>query len=135
MKESGSPKVTVATQTVVYTPDDLAMNGVLYGIIEQVYVPATPLDISMCGIWSIYILVTGGGNVNLTLKVMEETNEANILASFIVSAAITAGAYRMFTFGPVGSTVVVVPARLVRFGVWGAAAGGNVTMRLFGRTS
>jgi len=136
MRESGSPKVAVATVTEVYTPDDLGMNVVAYPVFpENVYAPAIPIDVSRCSIWSIFILVTGGGNVTLTLKVMEETIETNILASFTVSAAITAGAYRHFTFGPVGSTVPVVPARLVRFGVGGAAAGGNVTMRLYGRTA
>lgn len=131
-----------ATQTqrqgqLVYTPADLGW--VALGYSNPAPAASNVVQITGYGSWSLYVLVTAGGQSTLNIVVRDETNTIDLgaagppAATFQVSATITAGAYRSFTFGPAGSTVPLV-ADWIYFTIQAAAGqNGNVTMHLFGR--
>ena len=129
-RASGSPRVAVTVSQLIHTPDDMEWNARAYGLVEEVR-PLLPISIEGYGMWSIYVSVTDPGATTMRLHIWNENDTAD-LATLVVSAAVTAGAVRHFTFGAPNTTVPVV-ARKIQIGLTASMAGQTATLRIFGR--
>ena len=130
MNGLGSPATSFAQSQRAFSPTNLGFNALAY--IGPGNYDGTAVDVSAYGMWAVYISTTGAGNATVSIVVMEETVETNVLVAIPLTTVLVSPNVTVLTWGTPGCTAVLVPARLVKLR-YQSAANGTVTARMFGR--
>jgi hypothetical protein len=135
MNGLGSPKVAYSQAQRIYSPTDTGWIGSGRPFTNVAVTTGNLLDVSGYGMWSVYAITNSVAVAcTLTVQIMDEL-DGSVLIPLQLTAVLDGNSVNHTTFGTPGTTVPVVPARLVMFGVIATGGAGpfQMTLRCFGR--